>query len=57
MFTLTGKHNTADIFATALEQTAVSQVMELLCQEFVQGSSIKIMPDAFYGSVFSCVVV
>lgn len=49
MFQLTGQYNTADIFAAALEQSAVSQIMELLCQEFVRGSSIRIMPDAHAG--------
>jgi tRNA-splicing ligase RtcB len=54
MFTLTGKYNTANVFAAALEQTAVTQITELLDQEFVQGSSIKIMPDAHAGA--GCVI-
>lgn len=54
MFTLTGKYNTADVFTAVLEQTAVSQVMELLCQEFVSGSRIRIMPDAHAGA--GCVI-
>ncbi|MFA5186534.1 MAG: RtcB family protein [Patescibacteria group bacterium] len=54
MFTLTGKYNTAQVFAAALEQTAVAQIIELLNQEFVRESNIRIMPDAHAGA--GCVI-
>jgi RNA-splicing ligase RtcB len=49
-----GKYNTADVFNDHVEASAMSQIIELLNQEFVQGSSIKIMPDVHAGA--GCVV-
>lgn len=54
MFTLSGKYGTAQVFAAALEQTAVTQITELLCQDFIGSSLVRIMPDAHAGA--GCVV-
>lgn len=51
---LQGRYNTADIFNDHVESSAVSQIIELLNQEFTQGSSIKIMPDVHTG--IGCVI-
>lgn len=49
-----GKYATADIFATVIEEEAVSQI-ETLCNEpFTQGSKIAVMPDVHSGA--GCVI-
>ena len=50
MIELQGKHNTAKVFTDNLEQEATSQIINLLNQEFVSGSQIRIMPDAHAGA-------
>ena len=49
-----GKYATADIFATVIEEEAVSQI-ETLCNEpFTEGSRIAVMPDVHGGA--GCVI-
>ena len=50
MFELRGKFNSAKIFTDNVEQTAIAQIINLLNQEFVQSSKIRIMPDTHAGS-------
>ena len=50
MIELNGKFNTAKIFTDVVDQSAISQVIELLNQEFVAGSRIRIMPDIHAGA-------
>ena len=46
---LKGKYNSAKIFTGVVDQASISQVMELLNQEFVSGSRIRLMPDIHAG--------
>lgn len=50
MIELQGKFNSAKVFTDNVEQTAMSQIIELCNQEFVQGSQIRIMPDTHAGA-------
>ncbi|MGN6714822.1 RtcB family protein [Anaerocolumna jejuensis] len=50
MIELKGKYNTAKVFTDNIEQEAVSQIINLLNQEFVCGSQIRIMPDTHAGA-------
>ncbi len=50
MLELKGKYNTAKVFTDNIEQQAVSQIMNLLNQPFIQGSKIRIMPDTHAGA-------
>ena len=50
MIELQGKYNTAKVFTDNIEQEAISQIINLLNQEFVQGSQIRIMPDTHAGT-------
>jgi len=50
MIELQGKYNTAKVFTDNIEQEAISQIINLLNQEFVQGSQIRIMPDTHAGA-------
>jgi RNA-splicing ligase RtcB len=50
MIELQGKYNTAKVFTDNAEREAVSQIVNLLDQEFVQGSKIRIMPDTHAGA-------
>jgi tRNA-splicing ligase RtcB len=54
MMELKGKHGSAMVFTDNVEQTTISQIIEMLNQEFTQGSSIKIMPDCHAGK--GCVI-
>ncbi|MGB4590465.1 MAG: RtcB family protein [Clostridiaceae bacterium] len=45
-----GKYNTAKVFTDEIEETAASQIQELMDQEFVQGSKVRIMPDCHAGA-------
>ncbi|MDR0839081.1 MAG: RtcB family protein [Oscillospiraceae bacterium] len=49
MIELQGKYNTAKMFTDSAEQYAIAQVINLLNQEFVSGSKIRLMPDAHPG--------
>ncbi|TDW04598.1 RNA-splicing ligase RtcB [Bacillus badius] len=50
MLQLKGKYNTAKVFTDSVEQTAMSQIIDLCDQEFVQHSKIRIMPDTHAGA-------
>jgi len=54
MIELRGKHNTAKVFTDNIDSETMSQVINLLNQEFVQGSQIRIMPDTHAGA--GCVI-
>jgi len=51
---LQGKYNTAKVFTDNVEQTAISQIIELCNQPFVEGGKIRIMPDTHAGT--GCVI-
>jgi tRNA-splicing ligase RtcB len=46
---LKGKYNTAKVFTNNIEPEAAAQIVELLNQEFVKDSQIRIMPDTHAG--------
>lgn len=50
MIELNGKYNTAKVFTDVVDQSAISQVIELLNQEFTAGSRIRMMPDIHAGA-------
>ncbi|HZK02496.1 MAG TPA: RtcB family protein [Anaerovoracaceae bacterium] len=50
MIELKGKYNTAKVFTDNLDDSAAMQIVNLLNQEFVGGSKIRIMPDAHAGA-------
>ena len=52
--TLRGKYNTAQVFTELIEQEAVSQIIELLNQESIQGEQFRLMPDCHAGA--GCVI-
>lgn len=49
MIELQGKFNIAKVFTDNIEEGAISQITNLLNQEFVSGSKIRIMPDTHSG--------
>lgn len=51
---LRGKYNTAKVFTDNVESTAISQIIELCNQPFVEGGKIRIMPDTHAGA--GCVI-
>ncbi|MHC1696025.1 MAG: RtcB family protein [Eubacteriales bacterium] len=50
MIELQGKYNTAKVFTDNIESETTSQIINLLNQEFVSGSKIRIMPDTHAGA-------
>lgn len=54
MIELKGKYTTAKVFTDNIEQEAISQIIELCNQEFVEGSKVRIMPDVHSGK--GCVI-
>ena len=50
MMELQGKHNTAKVFTDNIEPEAISQILQLLNQDFAAGSQIRIMPDTHAGA-------
>jgi len=54
MIELQGKYNMAKVFTDNVEQTAISQIINLLNQPFVDGANIRIMPDVHAGA--GCVI-
>ncbi|MDR1705251.1 MAG: RtcB family protein [Clostridiales bacterium] len=50
MIELRGKYNTAVVFTDNVESEAISQIINLLNQEFVKDSKIRIMPDTHAGA-------
>ena len=49
MIELQGKHNTAKVFTDNIDPKAAAQIVQLLNQDFVRGSRIRIMPDVHAG--------
>ena len=54
MLEFSGKYNKAKVFTDNIEQEAISQIINLLNQEFVKNSKIRIMPDVHAGA--GCVI-
>lgn len=54
MLTLQGKYNTAAVYASIVENEAISQIIELLNQQFTENRHIAIMPDVHAGA--GCVI-
>lgn len=54
MIELQGKYNIAKVFTDNVEQTAISQIINLLNQPFVDGANIRIMSDVHAGA--GCVI-
>ncbi len=50
MIVIKGQFNEAKIFTSELEETARSQIQNLVNQPFVKGSKIRIMPDVHAGA-------
>lgn len=50
MIELNGKYANAKIFTDLVDQASISQVIELLNQPFVEGSTIRMMPDIHAGA-------
>jgi len=50
MIELRGKYNNAKVFTNNIEETAISQIIDLCNQPFTEGSKIRIMPDTHAGS-------
>ena len=51
---LKGKYNSAKVFTDNIEETASSQIIKLLDQDFVEGAKVRIMPDTHAGA--GCVI-
>ncbi|MCL2756977.1 MAG: RtcB family protein [Coriobacteriia bacterium] len=49
MIGLTGEYGTAKVFTDSVESSALTQIEHLLNQEFIEGSKIRVMPDAHAG--------
>lgn len=54
MLELNGKYNTAKVFTDNIDNETISQVINLLNQDFTNGSQIRIMPDCHSGA--GCVI-
>lgn len=54
MLEVKGKFNTAKVFTDKIEDEAVQQIKELCNQPFVEGCTVRIMPDTHKGA--SCVI-
>ena len=54
MIKIRGKYNTAKVFTDNVENTAISQIINLLNQPFVDGASVRIMSDVHAGA--GCVI-
>ncbi|MDR0937652.1 MAG: RtcB family protein [Oscillospiraceae bacterium] len=49
MLEYNGKYGSAKVFTDNIEPSAVSQIIQLLNQEFTEGSKIRVMPDVHAG--------
>ena len=49
MFELYGKYTNAKVFTDLADETAISQITELLNQPFAGGQRVRIMPDVHAG--------
>lgn len=54
MIELKGKYNSCKVFTDNIDNETISQLTNLLNQEFVSGSSVRIMPDTHAGK--GCVI-
>ena len=54
MIELKGKYNTAKVYTDNVDNETISQVIELLNQEYIANSNIRIMPDCHAGA--GCVI-
>jgi tRNA-splicing ligase RtcB (3'-phosphate/5'-hydroxy nucleic acid ligase) len=54
MIELQGKYSTAKVFTDNIEEGCISQIINLLNQDFTIGSTIRIMPDCHQGA--GCVI-
>ena len=54
MIELQGKYNTAKVFTDNVDDDTISQIIEVLNQEFVKDSKIRIMSDCHKGA--GCVI-
>ncbi len=50
MIILNGKYNSAKIFTDIVDETAISQIIELCNQSMSEGAKIRIMPDVHAGA-------
>jgi RNA-splicing ligase RtcB len=50
MIEITGKHNTAKVFTSSLDEKSQEQIKNLCDQPFVEGSTIRLMPDVHAGA-------
>ncbi|MCT2346875.1 RtcB family protein [Bacillales bacterium AN1005] len=50
MLEIQGKYNYAKVYTDKVEETAMSQILELCDQEFTKGTKIRIMPDTHAGA-------
>lgn len=53
-FKVYGKHNTATVFTNVIENEAISQIINICNQDWVEDSQIRIMPDVHAGK--GCVI-
>ena len=54
MLKLNGKYNTAKVFTDNVDNETISQVIELLNQDYIKDAKIRIMPDCHAGA--GCVI-
>lgn len=54
MIELRGKYNIAKVFTDNIESEAISQIIQLLNQDFLEGAKVRIMPDCHSGA--GCVI-
>ena len=54
MLELNGKYNTAKVFTDNVDNETISQVIELLNQDYINDAKIRIMPDCHAGA--GCVI-
>ena len=54
MLQIDGKYGSAKVFTQDVEQSAYTQIAELMDQPFVQGAHVRIMPDVHAG--MGCVI-
>ena len=50
MIELRGKYNSAKVFTDVIDESAISQIIELCNQQMSEGSNIRIMPDVHAGA-------
>lgn len=50
MIKINGVHNEAIVFTDSVDDTTYAQILELCNQDFVKGSTIRIMPDTHAGA-------